>query len=184
MAGKYRAFDPKVEVNAETVLGFIQCLRKEEIAPFLAARGLDNVRPGEWYPLQSWLDVLNDLAEDRPGQAMFDFVAVGMKIAEVAPFPPEFDTLPIEKAITTTMCDAYYMSHRGGDCGKVGVEFLKRGHLKITLRVPYPDDLMYGSFHGFSRRFLPGKHVTVYYDPDIPRREQGGEQTIVHLTWE
>jgi len=185
MADKYQAFDPKAEVNGYSMLGFIQCVRKEDIWPYLEAHDLTEINPEGWYPVQKWLDVLSDLAEMRPGQAMFDFVAVGMKVTELSPFPPEWNALPFHKALV--LCAESYMSglHRGGDVGEVRVELVNPKHIKENIRTPYPDDFWYGICYGGCRRFLPpGTHFTVYYDPDAPRREQGGEWTLIHITWE
>jgi len=185
MAGKYQSFDPKVEVSGYPMLGFIQCLRKEEIAPYLELRGLLNINPEGWYPVQKWLDVLSDLAEERPGQAMFDFVAVGMKLIELTPFPPEWDALPLGQIFAFANQNYASAQHRGGDAGEITTELIRPKHAITKLRTPYPDDFWYGVFYGFCRRYLPpGTHFTVYYDENTPRREQGGEQTLIHITWE
>jgi len=185
MAGKYQAFDPNTEVNGYSMLGFIQCLRKEEIRPYLEMRGLDNIDPEGWYPLQSWLDVLSDLAEKRPGQSMFDFVAVGMKVLEMTHFPPGFETLSLPKMLAAGNEAYAKVQHRGGDAGEVVLEVIDPHHCVQKVRAPYPDDFWYGIFYGFCRRYLPpGTHFTVYYDENMPRREQGGEQTLIHITWE
>jgi hypothetical protein len=34
------------------------------------------------------------------------------------------------------------------------------------------------------RRYARGSRWTVYFDPDVPRREHGGEVTIIHVKWE
>jgi len=163
---KYKAFDPKSEVIGQSMLGFIQCIRHEEIAPFLTVHGLDDIKPDRWYPLQKWLDVLSSLAADRPGQAMFDFVAAGMKVAELM-----------------MLGEIYQGAHRG-DVGETTLEVVSVNHIKVINRVPYPDDFMYGANYGAARRFIKDKRFTVYYDEKEPRREQGGQRTVVHITWE
>ena len=50
-----------------------------------------------------------------------------------------------------------------------------------------PDDMSYGLLYAYARRFLPpGTQFTVYYDPDIPARDYGGdrEETIIHIEWD
>jgi len=180
--GKYQSFDPKAEVIGQSMLGFIQCLRKEEITPYLKKHSLTDIKPGEWYSQQTWLDVLSDLSEEKAGGAMFDFVAIGMKVSELSNFPPEFSLMPFED--TMSHIDQAYQSFHRGDAGDTFVEIVGTNHLTHNLRVPYPDDFMYGSVYGLARRYLAGKHFTVYYDQDKPRREHGGDYTIIHVTWE
>jgi hypothetical protein len=185
MAGKYQAFDPNSEAIGSSLLGFIQCIRSKDIGPYLEKHGLTNIDPNGWYPVQTWLDVLSDLAEERPGQVMFDFVSVGMAVAAVIPLPEEYyASLPFEEALLASGGSGYKRNHRG-DAGEHSVEKVGEHHIKITIRTPYPDDLLYGVYYGLSRRFLPpGHHFTLQYDEETPRRDKGGEVTIMHLTWE
>jgi len=184
MARKYIAFDPKAEVNGYSLLGFFQCLRREEIRPFLDAYGLDELDPDKWYPVQDWLDVLNHVAEERPGQAIFDFVAVGMKVAETTRFPPEFDTLPLTEIFRIGNEDFRTNQHRGGDVGEIVLEVIGPKHVIQKVRTAYPDDFWYGIFYGICRRYLlPGTQFTLYYDEDTPRRDHGGEWTLIHIMW-
>jgi hypothetical protein len=46
-----------------------------------------------------------------------------------------------------------------------------------------PDDLEYGILYGFAKRFLAGTQFTVWYDEDLPRMDQGGDQTVIHVKW-
>jgi hypothetical protein len=181
--GKYKAFEPENEVLGAAVLSFIESVNFDNIKPFLDRYGLTEVDPGAWYPLQLWLDVLSDMDEQSGGGAMFDFVSIGMKIIETAQFPPEFSTLSMKQAIMTAN-DLYRANMRGGDFGEYIIDQLNDNHLRITTRIPYPDDVAYGQLYGMARRFAPpGVHFTVYYDEDVPRSEQGGEKTIMHVTW-
>lgn len=180
--GKYKVFDPHSEVIGQSVLAFIQCVNKDEIQPFLKKQGLTRIEPDRWYPLQTWLDVLSDIATGG-GNAMFDFVSVGMKISEVAPVPPEMSQVPFETAILQFSPVAYRMSHRG-DAGEMTLELVEAGHIQSAFRTPYPDDFLYGIQYGGVRRFLPhGKQFVVEYDENILRRDHGGEITITHLRW-
>jgi len=185
MAGKYKTFDPKAEVIGYSMLGFSQCLRKEGIMPYLKLHKLADITPEGWYPLQSWLDVLSDLAETRQGEAMFDFVAVGMKVVETSPFPPGSESLSLPEAFEVAKQGYFAGYHRGGGVGEIVIETPTPKHLLLKYKTPYPDDFWYGVLYGMSRRFLPrGTHFTVYYDELEPRREQGGEWTVIHITWE
>lgn len=181
---RYVSFDPNVEIIGQNVLGYLECINRENVLPFLQQRGLDNIDPQKWYPLQDWLDVLNDLENQSGGGAMMDFVSIGMKIAELAQFPPEFDQLPFDELLAVND-RAYQMQHRNGDAGYQTTEKISEGHVTITLKTPYPDDLAYGVVWGECKRFLPaGTNFTVFYDESAPRHDDGGDVTVIHIKWD
>jgi len=181
--GKYKSFEPEAEAIGQSMLGFIECLRREEIRPYLEAHGLTDIQPNGWYPVQQWLDVLSDLSEDRPGQAMFDFVAIGMQISQTSSYPPEFEKMSFFEVLQAAAVAHNSMQHRNYS-GRMKVERIGPRHIRVAIRVPYPDDLMYGATYGVTRRFLKGVPFTVAYDDVIPRREQGGDETVFHIVWE
>jgi hypothetical protein len=46
--------------------------------------------------------------------------------------------------------------------------------------------MSYGILYAYGRRFLPPKTpFRVYYDPDKPARDYGGQgsETIIHIQW-
>jgi hypothetical protein len=177
---KYTAFDPQSQVIGQSTLAFVQCVNSDEIRPFLAKHGFSQIEPDQWYPLQAWLDVLSDISTQGTN-AMFDFVSVGMKISELALLPPQMFQMPFEEAFLQFSTSGYYMNHRG-NVGEVSIERVSPGHLRTTLRTPYPDDFLYGIQYGAARRFMPqAQPFTLEYDPNLPSREQGGETTVLHL---
>ncbi|MBI5958152.1 MAG: hypothetical protein HY866_05430 [Chloroflexi bacterium] len=178
----YTSFEPNVEVIGQNLLSFIQNVNAEHIEPVLRKYGLAVIEPEKWYPLQQWLDVLSDLAIQSGG--MFDLVAIGAAISQTALMPPEVEKMPFEQFLFLVN-DVYQMQHRNGKAGEVKVEKIADQHMKIVVRVPYPDDLEYGTTYGFAHRFLPkGTKILVEYDPSLKRRDQGGESTTIHVTWE
>jgi hypothetical protein len=185
MPQPFQAFDPDSEVVGSSILAFIQCSRYENIAPHLEKHGLTDVDPKGWYPVQTWLDTLRDIAEHGGGMdTMFDFVSIGMKLSEVVPLPPEYDHLPFYEALMATGARGYQFNHRG-DVGEQRVELVDDHRLRVTIRTPYPDDLFYGFYYGLVRRYMPaGIEFTVAYDDSTLRRDQGGEATVLYITWE
>ncbi len=179
----YQSFEPTVEVSGRPMLGFIQGIGQQTIQPYLEKHKVTDINPTEWYPLQKWLDVLSDLAKERPGMQTVNFVSIGMKIAEVIQFPPGFEELPFEQKILG-IADNYQRDHRQGDAGEQIGEIVEDHHIKLTVRTPYPDDVWYGVYYGACRRFCPpGVQYTVEYDKHELRLEQGGKATIVHILW-
>lgn len=182
MSQHYESFDPKAEIIGQNVLGFVECVNKDRILPFLKKHALNPIDPNRWYPLQKWLDVLNDMVTAEG--SMFDFVSVGMKIAETAVYPPEVENLPFA-AFVMMIPQVYQMQHRNGNVGEERAEQLGEKHLQLIMRTPYPDDLAYGVVWGMARRFLPaGTSFLIEYDETEPRRDHGGETTVLDISWD
>jgi hypothetical protein len=187
---RYSSFSPGVQVLGQTMLAFIECINRDNIMPYLSRQGLlgrhglEPIRAEKWYPLQSWLYILSDLSEESGHSAMFDFVSIGMKMLETGLFPAEFHTLSIEE-VFQRWNDFYLMNHRGGDVGEFITEVIDKGHIRITARVPYPDDIFYGLFFAIARKFLPqGTRFVVEYSDEAPRRDEGGDITLYDIVWD
>jgi len=175
---RYQVFHPDHESKGQTLIDLANAIDAEEFLPILEKHGLTSIDPDSWYPQQRQLDALSEIAELSGG--MYDLVSLGLKMAETAAMPPQFETLSLQEVLMHGDI-AYRMTDRGTDPGDVKAEILNDKHFRITLRVPDPDDLWYGIVYGYMRRFSPkGTRFTVYYDQDIPRREQGGKVTVIH----
>ncbi len=180
---RYQAFDPHAEVRGAVLLSLIDCVQKEEIAPFLEKHGLPAIDPEKWYPMQNWLDVLGDIRGASSENAQFDFVCIGMKVSERVKRPPGFERLPYEEVVMNHN-QIYQAQHRGGEVGGYSVEKAGDRHITLTVKTPYPDDFIYGVMCGEAQRFLPpGTRPTVSFDEQVPRRDQGGDVTIIHVRW-
>jgi hypothetical protein len=71
---------------------------------------------------------------------------------------------------------------RSADSGEVTIKTVNDHHFVVTYRVPYPDDVFYGFFYGLAKLFRPqDKGFTVNYDETMPRREEGGKATTIHI---
>lgn len=180
---RYQAFDPQAEVRGAIILSLIDCVQEEEIAPFLQKHGLLSIDPEGWYPMQSWLDLLSDIRSASAENALFDFVCIGMKVSERVKLPPGFERLSYEELVMNRN-QIYQAQHRGGDIGGYSVEKAEDNHIAIAAKTPYPDDLIYGVMCGEAQRFLPpGARPAVTFDEQLPRRDQGGEVTVIHVRW-
>ena len=121
---------------------------------------------------------------------MLNMVSVGIAVIEHAPLPPEADDFPLLKqlSLVKSINQRSYRSTDGGDTDAAGhfeVEQLGDRHIKYIGNSIWPDDLMYGYVYGLARRFLGEENSFVLkYDEDIPRQSEGGDRTVMHLTWE
>lgn len=178
---QFTSFDPQTEVIGQLMIAFQESGDKSLIQKYLEKHGLADIRPDQWYPLQTWLNVLRDM--DEAGD-MLNLVDIGMHLIQTAVLPPGFLNLPLKDALLM-MNEANRLNNRNGDLGEYKIEEVEDRHIVIRARIPYPDDWLYGMFYGGARRFLPsGALVDLTYDPVIPRRGAGGEVTIFHLRWE
>lgn len=174
--------EASVEITGQSVLSLFQNLNYQNVAPVLRRHGLDAVEPQSWYPLQSMLNILRDIASNDSG--MMDLVGIGLSAAELGYVPPEMEHLNLDQVLES-YGRMYTLRHRNGNAGAVAAERVSEKHIKMILTIPYPDDLFYGVFYGYCRRFLPkGTPFTVEYDSLELRRSQGGSRTVIHVYWE
>ncbi len=180
---RHELFHPDHEYLGQVLIDFENAVGGERIHPLLEKHGLGDIDAEVWYPAQRFMDVMNDL-QDSGMADMLDFVSIGLKHVEQAIMPPEFAALSLVE-ILSGMDAAYHLNNRGTDIGEIKCEIVSNRHVKMLVRVPQPDDVWYGICYGYVRRHAPeGTTFTVYYDEDAPRRHEGGDHTIIHITWE
>jgi hypothetical protein len=174
---------PGVEAIGESIRAFADNLQALETRPAMQTYGLLNAAPDEWYPLQPLLDGLNEIAQ-RPGISA-DLAAIGMEIGTVISVAPHIQNPTLWDALANWN-EVYQIIHRNGDVGSIVCEKVDEKHYKTIHTCLYPDDFNYGIVYGYARRFLPpGTDFTVFYDPDVTPRDQGGSgPTIIHVMWE
>lgn len=175
---KHHVFSNDHEQLGQMFLDIRHAINSEAFFPVFERHGLGEIDPEAWFPLQNFLDVLNEIEEQG---GMFDLISIGKKIGEDIDIPDDMRVLPFFQLLNLAP-EIYKMHNRGSDIGWILVEEVDDKHHKLILCVPDPDDLWYGIFYGFSRRHLPSdQRFSIYYDPDEPRRNEGGSRTILHL---
>jgi hypothetical protein len=179
---KFPDVSPKAEMRGFVVMPFLTASNKDEIRPLVEKHGFAEVDPEAWYPIRNAVALLRDIEEEY-GDGMMDFVSIGMQVAEHAAFPPEYDDMSYIE-IMKDWNRAYGMNNRGEGFGAILYEEVDDKHIKMVHTTPFPDDYAYGAMYGAAKRFLPeGTHFVVRYDDDEPRRDEGGEKTIIHIEW-
>ncbi len=178
---KYQVFHPDHETTVHYLLGMKNAINSDNFAELFEKSGLLDKKPDEWFFEQILLDIFNELAER--GSATLDFVAIGIQLAKDLEFPPEFLPLPFEEKLST-LASQYGEFNRGTDVGYVQGSLVAPQHVLYRIKTPEPDDIWYGIFYGCAKRFIPkDTPFLVYYDEEIPRREEGGEETLIHIKW-
>lgn len=174
--------DPAIELNGKSASSLIENINYRNIKPILDRHGLNTIDPEGWYPLQSLLNVLRDIADESG--STFNFVSIGMAAGSSGAIPPQLQEMGFE-AVLLSYDKIYAMRHRNGEAGTVKVEKVADKHLKVSMAIPYPEDVFYGVIYAYARRLLPeGTFVAVVYDEATPRPAHGGDVAILHVKWE
>jgi len=174
--------DPNVEVIGAAMSGIIENIRSKELEPLLEKHELTEIDKEKWYPAESWIAVMNEMAEDPALES--NYTAIGMKVAENVVMPPQLQGAPLGKILE--MWDVVYKKqHRGDNIGGKNVEKLADNKFRIVLDDLYPDDMSYGVAYGWCRRFLPdGTDFTVEYEDILKRRDEGtADTTVLLIEW-
>lgn len=174
--------DPAVELNGTTTSAFLSSILHSQFEDILAKHNLADVDPNAWYPLQDVLNVLKDIA-DMPG-SMMSLVSIGMAAVDNLELPPEVTGLTPDRFLKLYE-QLFPTRHRNGSAGTVRAETLgpDRASLILGDDVGYPDDVMYGVVYAYIRRLEPVTSFAVEYAEDPPRREEGGSETQIVVTW-
>jgi hypothetical protein len=184
MMVRYQVFHPDHEFLGQVLLDIGEAGPDgARLKTYFEKHGLSDVDAQTWYPAQTFVDVFNEM-EATGEMQMLDFVSVGLKVAENAILPPEVATMSLGEVLQT-MDAAYRLNNRGTDVGEIRCEQVADKHYQLLVRVPYPDDMWYGITYGYMRRMAPnGTRFTVAYDEDAPGHHEGGEYTVIHVTWD
>ncbi|HPA73676.1 MAG TPA: hypothetical protein PKY31_15510 [Spirochaetota bacterium] len=192
---QFIAFDPKVEVNGETVLSIVDGMGafKDRAYKFLADNGIQNPEPGKWYPQQSWLNAFKAITQATGDFTLFN---IGKKIPENAQFPPEINTM--DKALAAIDV-AYHMNHRVNGqimfdpgTGKMleGIghyKFHRAGdrEIRMVCENPYPSDFDRGIIEAMAQKFKPAGAgvVIVRLDESQPTRKKGANSCTYTVKW-
>lgn len=174
--------DPETELIGQAMSSIIDNLQSDEIHPILKKHNINTIVPDQWYKAQDFLDALNEL--HKSSGAMSNMVAVGMSVAEKMVTPPDLANAPLS-LILNLWNDLYHLQHRGGkNMGYVKTEQLGETHFRTIHDHLYPDDFVYGLAYGMARRFLPrGTTFQVTYVEDKPRKDNGGDITVIDVIW-
>ncbi|NDJ77923.1 MAG: hypothetical protein GYB65_16865 [Chloroflexi bacterium] len=173
-------FDPEAKVIGQVLFIFPENQQAEKMRPLLERFGFATLDPEAWYRVQDVVGLFEAITTGS--EAMFNLVSIGMEIAQKAVLPADLAALSAEEFFPI-IGQVYQLQHQG-DVGYVTTNGVEPTHFAIEIVSPYPDDFWYGCIYGWARRYLPeGTAFVVEYDPDIPRRDNGGDTTVIHVSW-
>ncbi|BDU77027.1 hypothetical protein [Mesoterricola sediminis] len=177
----FEAASQAVEVNGETVLAIVSGLPfgPAQALRVLAAHGIRDPQPGQWFRQQAWLDAFREIAATLGPNTLY---AIGRKIPDQARFPAPITSL--HRALAA-IDEAYRLNHRGGPIGAYRFEADGPGRALLVCDNPYPSDFDRGIITAMAERHRPaGADVRVTLDPARPTRKQGGDSCTFVVTWE
>ena len=180
---QFIAFDPKVEVNAETVLSIVDAMKGFETLAkqILSKNGIDDPKPGQWFKQQAWLDSFKEISAKLGASTLFN---IGKAIPENAKFPPDIDSL--QKGLSLIDV-AYHMNHRNGEIGYYKlVSYDEQGKVAtMECKNPYPSHFDKGIISTFARKFKPAnaKNIIVELDSSKPSRLDNAESCWYIVSW-
>lgn len=141
----------------------------------LAAYGLEDVRPDEWYSLKAPLAMLYDMREEYSEVTMWN---MARNVPEHVEFPPEIDDVA---TALYAIDEAYHTSHRGGDIGFYEFDLTDESEGTMVCENPYPCDFDRGLIEGVARKFA-NKPVQIDEIGD-QCRSAGGRYCEYRISW-
>lgn len=185
---KYKAFDANSKVLGQAMLANFMFSDQEIILPIIKKNGLEHIQATEWYPLQSFLDVLSDMAETMDSTSLrLSYVEIGRKIIETTGFPwgNVFNSpREINDFIKSSAIPYYYHDNQGNVGEYYAEESSTDDVLHVVVDVPYPPDMFYGLIYAVAQIGRPtGYQFTVKYREDASHQNHENK-TLIDLTWE
>ena len=174
--------DPNVELNGHSAYAFLNSVLHSEFSEIVAQHGLNAINREAWYPVRDVLAVLEAIANTP--NATVSLVSIGMAAAENVALPPEALSLTPDQFFVLYE-QLYPARHRNGHAGTVRAAVLgpRAATLTLDADVPYPDDVMYGVLYAYIHRLEPVLDFMLDYAPGAPRRDQGGAETVLRVSW-
>lgn len=141
------------EVLGVAVVAFLEALTPKVARQLLLKHGIDpnSIAADQWYPLQTLLDMYHAVGSNE-FNVTEDYVTLGMKITDAAPFPPNMPTLEVA---LHSLGETYRLAHRNVIEPGWSAEMIGEREALVTSDNPYPDDLCYGLLWALVRRHAP-----------------------------
>lgn len=174
----YQTFHPNNEAKGAAILAAMAALDAKQVKKLMEANGIESVDAETWYPQELELNILKSINS----QNFLDMVSVGMKIPEIAAFPPNITDVHGALGLLDA---AYHMNVRGPEVGEYRYEKTGERSATVTAYNPYPSDFDYGLIYSLVKRFRPNdsKAVLVKRDDTMANRNNGGDSCVYHITW-
>ncbi len=180
----YEAFDRDAEVNGRTVvtiveeaMGRFSAAYRERAVEALAAEGITDPEPDEWYPQQAWLNAFETIADDLQPHVLD---RLGEQIPDVADWPDGFEG--VEGGLRS-IDEAYRRNHRGGEIGRYAFERTGDQAGEVTCQTPYPCPFDRGLVRGVAREYAPVDAFVFLEETGDACRREGDDACTYTVYW-
>ncbi|MBK8021579.1 MAG: hypothetical protein IPK19_09150 [Chloroflexi bacterium] len=174
---KFVASTPNAQVSGDSIQGYLNCIRYDEIKDVLEKHSLTDIQATEWWPHQTMLSVLAEIGQGTVNVSE-SLVSIGIKVMEMTTMPPQIDSI---QTVLGSLGAVYQMHHRNvSEVGWISEELGPR-HMRVYHEGPYPEDLCYGIVWGGVQRFRPaGSRFTITPIPG----ETFDAPTVYDIVWD
>ena len=154
----YKVFSEESAVRGAFITAFYDWDIFHKITPILmrhgllGRHGLQTVDPHQWYPLQNWLDVLNDMT-DAYSDVFGEMLSIGIRILDNNRFWIGSNTRDMVDVLKNWR--HFYMQNHRGDVGTIEIIPGEGKRAEIKMHVPYPDEIMHGLLYALMQRYCP-----------------------------
>jgi hypothetical protein len=180
----YRAFDENVEVHGQTILAVVDDALarfadayRERARRALAANGIEEPSPDEWYPQQAWLDTFAAIAADLEPHILD---RLGEQLPDAADWPTDPSTV---EAGLRSIDDAYQRNHRGGEIGSYDCVAVDDRTATVTCRNPYPCEFDRGLIRAVAREHAPIESFVFVEERGDRCRRDGDDACVYAVSW-
>ena len=148
------------------MVGHTNVLEREDA---LAAHGINDPTPGEWYPQQAWLDAFAVVAKELEPHILD---RIGEQIPDAADWPSRISG--IEEGLRS-INEAYHDNHRGGEIGNYRLTDGGEQPYEVTCWNPYPCPFDRGIIRAVAREYAPAGALVFIEETGDECRRRGGE---------
>ena len=140
----------------------------------LKDNGLTRIDAEQWYDLNTARAIYMAIARQVGDRSLH---AVGLKMIESAPFPPEITDVT---SVLASLGAAYHMNVRGTNIGDITCTFLDEHSAMVICSTPFPCALERGIVQGCCKKF--GALALIEHGSD-GCRDQGAPACTYRVTW-
>jgi hypothetical protein len=144
------------------------------IDQILRDNGLHRIEPDQWYDLNTARAIYMAIAKQVGDRSLH---AVGLKMIESAPFPPQIDDVA---SVLASLGAAYHMNVRGSNIGDISATFVDERSAVVVCSTPFPCALERGIVQGCCKKF--GATALIEHG-DEGCRDQGAPACSYRVTW-
>ncbi len=175
-------FAPSAEVMGAVMSAVFNHYQRSDVLESLQKHGLDYFEADQWYPVDTFVNLLAEWWHIP--EFFTTFVSVGIAMAYHIELPDEAEALGVPEKLML-MGDLHMQQHRGQGVGGYQVKRLSANSIRYTENTLWPDDMIYGYLYGAAQRYLDkSMRFTLQIVNNTTRQDMGGSETILDLSWE